>query len=190
MRSIFLRAVSMFTSTAYRIIQGTVPEATLIWMANRVPYKADVYGPRGFFLPMTKLPPDVPAPDGDPLAGVPGGVSLSLLILRTYTRINGKVIFVEQRPKDAEWQHETFYLRPDDLGILNQYALIADERGSFDPMKNSPARRGEPILECEPEVGGKMPEVGQRVAVEGPYIIDLANGWTEVHPCRKWEVIK
>lgn len=36
----------------------------------------------------------------------------------------------------------------------------------------------------------KIPQIGQHVKVTGSYVIDTNNGWTEIHPVTKIEVIK
>jgi hypothetical protein len=168
---------------AYYTIQ-LLPNRFLRWIAARLPYCADAYAPGGFFEPRPTFPPSVPF-CGYALAGL-GLRGLSLLVLRKQVFVTGVVTMVEHRPVNAEWQHETFRLRPDDPTILNTFSLKLPGPDNPTPHDGDPS--APMTIECEPFMGAHLPAVGQRVSVLAAFVIDLSNGWPELHPVSSWRV--
>lgn len=159
-------------SLSYRAIHAAVPGLVLNGIAKVLPYKNDSYAPGGFFVePPKHIPPELP---GKP-PKMPAQ-ELNWLVLACYVEIVGVVTRVEIRPPNADWQHETFHLKPDDPGVLNSYNanVYGDMWG---------------VLECEGPVGSPLPKLDQRVAARGQYTINLANGFVELHWCTSWRAL-
>lgn len=157
----------------YWTIHRIVPQSALSWIGIRLPYRDDHYVPAGFFVPPPKSLPisthfHSPLPD------------LSKLILVRDVIINGVVVAVEPFQPHPSWNHQTFYIRPTDMGLLNQFSglMVLSWPGTMSTLK------------CEPEPDMQnLPAVGDVVAVWGHFVIDLAHGWTSIVPVSHWTKI-
>ncbi len=172
--------LSSLMSVAHAAIQ-TLPKPLLTKIATAMPYSPDKFAAGGFFAPNPTLPPLLPnAPHMD-------APDASHLVLVPYCCLTGAVTLVEKRRPNADWNHETFRLLPDDSRVLNMFAPKLP--GAHDPDAVAGSASIPNVLECEPPVGAPLPAVGDRVRVWGRFIVDLANGWTEMHPVTSWTKI-
>ena len=90
----------------------------------------------------------------------------------------------------------------------DQHMLLKLDAGQENLLnkKNMKEKNGYLVIEAvcmanitNPKVGGackgyvnhvKLPKMGDHVKVTGSYVIDLHNGWAEIHPISKIEVLK
>ena len=179
----FLDYLSVGLLWLYDAIQ-LLPDFLLKWLAGIMPFKADTYAPRGLFIPRPTLPPEVSSPD-DPRKGW-GGLSNGILILRSYVKITGLVIYVETRPPNASWNHETFAIVPDNHDYMNFYN---DQVNPGSTSSAIPMPADKMVMECEGVVGSALPVAGQSVEVTGAFGIQMAWGYIEIHTCYSWRVI-
>jgi hypothetical protein len=90
----------------------------------------------------------------------------------------------------------------------DQHMLLKLDAGQDNLLKkkNIKKKNGDLVIEAvcmnnitNPKVGGacdgyinlvQLPKLGDHVKVSGSYVIDSHNGWTEIHPITKIEIIK
>ena len=162
--------VSFATTGLYFLVQAITPNAILSCIANHLPYKEDYYAPSGFFAPKPALPPSTsvhPAP-GYPLSWVKD--ALGYIILKRDAALVGTVAAVEPLydPKTENWGHQTFYVRPDNKGLLN----------AFSPNVELSWHGGANTIKCiAPVPLTDLPKQGDRVVVYCTMTIPFFDGY-------------
>jgi len=156
----FDSAVTSIESLAYDVVQAIVPNPELTKIATALPAYPDTLELGGFFAPR----PDEPnktctAPDWYVLAGTSS--PLANVVLTDCVVVSGTVRLVE---KDGPWWHSTFWIIPDQTGLLNQFSN-QDVPGTLKVMQAH---------------GFNLPKVGDHVVAHGVWVIDLNWGFSAI----------
>ncbi len=94
----------------------------------------------------------------------------------------------------------------DDDGDQHMLLKLDEGQDNLLKKKNIKKKTGDLVIEAvcmnnitNPKVGGackgyinhvRLPKVGEHVKVSGSYVIDSHNGWAEIHPITKIEILK
>lgn len=138
-----------------------------------LPRWPDNFTPAAFFTAPVNMP------EADTLTPHPPQSGASIIPLRL-TRLTGIVTGVEVRPPTATWNHQTFYIKPDDPSILNSFNQ--NNLNESYPGQNGNLKCCPPVTEID------LPKVGMYVAVYGTFGMDLANGWTIMEYVSTWNM--
>jgi hypothetical protein len=95
--------------------------------------------------------------------------------------------------------------RAEEDGDQHMLLKLDDGQESLLKKRNIKRKKGDLVIEAvcmnnisDPKVGGackgyvnkiKLPNIGDHVRVTGSYVIDTHNGWAEIHPASKIEVL-
>jgi hypothetical protein len=111
-----------------------------------------------------------------------------LRVIEPCTAVEGRVVSVH-RAADGDLH---IGLNPDQKSILNlinvmhaQRRLIVEAVCDHSPIKNQPAQWCSGFTSTV-----AAPNVGDRVRVIGAYVTDTDNGWNEIHPVTRIEMLR
>jgi hypothetical protein len=110
-----------------------------------------------------------------------------LKVLEACTEVEGRVVSLV-REKDGDLH---IALDPDQKSVVNLMNLIHGRgRLVVESVCDHPPAGGAAAAACAgftPSVS--IPAAGDRVRVTGAYVTDVENGWNEIHPVTRIEVI-
>lgn len=164
--TLFWHFLSLLTTGAYYLTQAVLPNFILTGIANLMPVWKDSFAPRAFFEPK---PQALEVGGTKPSLSWMGSNLLNKIILHRGVHVEGLVSGVEVRPKNAEWQHDTYYIHlfKYDQGCLNRFNAL---------MTQSYAGQANDLKVLVP-IGSPMPKLDDHVLVDGDQAADGANGW-------------
>lgn len=111
-----------------------------------------------------------------------------LKVIEACTAVEGRVASIH-RAVDGDLH---LGLKPDQKSVLNLMNVVHTQRQLVVEIvcEHSPAGRGA-VSACAGFTSSvAIPKVGDRVRVVGAYVTDTDNGWNEIHPVTRIEVLR
>jgi len=110
-----------------------------------------------------------------------------LRVIEACTAVEGRVVSVH-RAQDGDLH---IGLDPDQKSVLNLVNVIHAQRTLIlEAVCDHPATSSEPRAACGGFTSPIMtPRIGDRIRATGSYVTDRENGWNEVHPVSKIEIL-
>jgi hypothetical protein len=111
-----------------------------------------------------------------------------LHVIETCTAVEGRVVSVH-RAEDGDLH---IGLDPEEKSVLNLVNVIhAQKRLVVEAVCDHRAARPAPAAACAGFASSiTAPSVGERIRVTGSYVKDRDDGWNEVHPVTRIEVLR
>jgi hypothetical protein len=151
--------------------------------AKALPYWQDSFCPAAFFLKSNLPPQDAShVPAGYPMAGFGNNGGFGIIDLQTDSCLVGTVKGVEPLcvGTACTWNHNTFYVAPDDSTLLNSMNVN---------YANSWAGMGDTIKCYTPASMTTLPAIGGHVKVCGPFGPSTTWCGTTIQPVYWWEAL-
>ena len=116
-----------------------------------------------------------------------------LRVVEACTAVQGRVVSVHHNADgDAH-----IALAPDDRSVVNlTNAILAQGQLITEVVcEHPPTDTGRYANEVKSACAGynsdiALPKIGDRVRITGAYVIDVDNGWAEIHPITRIEIIR
>lgn len=167
---------------AYSALHRALPDAVLNQVADALPYTQDVFAPGVFFLaPEPHLPPASKGSD-DACEAVGPNAVIDTMVLEEQAALVGTVKGVEPlcEVPACTWDHQTWYIVPDDPKELNAWSGRYGQ--SWSGMDGTVKVRA-------PVAMRKLPPVGAHVVTDCAFGLDWAWGGTTCC-ARSWTAAK
>jgi hypothetical protein len=111
-----------------------------------------------------------------------------LRVIEPCTAVEGRVVSVHQA-QDGDLH---IGLDPDQKSVLNLVNVIHAQRNLIlEAVCDHPTTSSEPRAACAGFTSQIMvPKTGDRIRAIGSYVTDRENGWNEIHPVSKIEILR
>jgi hypothetical protein len=111
-----------------------------------------------------------------------------LRVIEACTAVEGRVVSVHQA-QDGDLH---IGLDPDQKSVLNLLNVIHARRNLIvEAVCDHPTTSSEPRTACAGFTSPIMvPKIGDRIRATGSYVTDRENGWNEIHPVSKIEILR
>ena len=110
-----------------------------------------------------------------------------LRVIEACTAVEGRVVSVH-RAQDGDLH---IGLDPDQKSVLNLVNAIHAQRNLIvEAVCDHPTTSSEPRAACAGFTSQiEVPKTGDRIRATGSYVTDRENGWNEIHPVSKIEIL-
>ena len=110
-----------------------------------------------------------------------------LRVIEACTAVEGRVVSVH-RAQDGDLH---IGLDPDQKSVLNLVNVIHAQRNLIvEAICDHPTTNSEPRASCAGFTSPIMgPQIGERIRATGSYVTDRENGWNEIHPVSRIEIL-